>query len=349
MTKRFIAIALLAALPLCAAAQGSGELWEITMNIPGMPAGMMPAQRVCQGDDPSRAATQDPSKKDCKVTSSKKTASGTYVTMSCPDGSTMTIDQQYNAARSEFKTTMSSKGGRDGDMTMNLTGRKVGACDAQQQAKEREAQMAAAKKQAAEGQKLAAAAAAAGAASQKKFSDNQIKECAAAVESMKFSHLGFWGHCHGKKDDAQCKRDLDNLNKAYPDASKSCTARVSDYCKRFRTQEGFVRAGADETAARACGVNTAAFKAAECPKAAQGGSLAFLGAYCPVEAKPIAQEHCVGRDYTSKMGGKYAHFCERYLAQASLEKPAAKPASVTEQASDQVKQGINKLKGLFGR
>ena len=84
------------------------------MNIPGMPAGMMKPQRVCQGDDPSRAATQDPSKKDCKVTDSKKTATGTTVTLSCPDGSTMTIDQQYNAARTEFKSTMTSKGGKAG-------------------------------------------------------------------------------------------------------------------------------------------------------------------------------------------------------------------------------------------
>jgi len=325
-----------------AAAQGSGELWEITMNIPGMPAGMMKPQRVCQGDNPERAATQDPSKKDCKVTSSRKTASGTHVTMSCPDGSTVTIDQQYNAARTEFKSTMSSKGGRDGDITMNMTGRKVGACDAQQAAKDRDAQMAAAKKQVAEGQKQAAAAVAAGAAAQKKFSDDQIKQCTAAVESMNFQQLGLHGQCHGKKADAQCKSNLDAVNKAYPDMAKTCTARVAEFCKRYRTQEGFLKAKADETVAERCGVSTAAIKAEQCPRAAQGGSLAFLGAYCPVEAKPIAQEHCVGRDYTSKMGGKYGEFCMNYLANNSLEKP---PAS----AGDQVKQGINKLKGLFGR
>jgi hypothetical protein len=121
------------------------------MNIPGMPAGMMKPQRVCQGDDPSRAATQDPSKKDCKVTSSKKTANGTNVVLSCPDGSTMTIDQQYNAARSEFKSTMTSKGGKQGDMTMNMTGRKVGTCDAVAERKGRDEKMDAMKKQAAAG------------------------------------------------------------------------------------------------------------------------------------------------------------------------------------------------------
>ena len=128
--------------PLAAPRKGSGELWEITMNIPGMPAGMMKPQRVCQGDDPSRAATQDPSKKDCKVTGTKKTALGTTVILSCPDGSTMTIDQQYtSAARTEFKSTMTSKGGKQGDFQMNMTGRKVGACDAVAENKARDAKI----------------------------------------------------------------------------------------------------------------------------------------------------------------------------------------------------------------
>jgi hypothetical protein len=334
MTTRFLAAVVLA-LPLAASAQSSGEMWEITMSMPGMPAGMMPAQRVCQGDDPSRAATQDPSKKDCKVTSSKKTASGTIVTLSCPDGSTMTIDQQYNAARTEFKSTMSSKGGRQGDMTMNMTGRKVGACDAVAERKARDEKMAGM-------QKEVAAAQAAGAAQQKQFADREIKQCATAAQNMDWRGFGVHGQCRINKSDPNCKSSMDAYNKMSPEIAKSCNARIAEYCKRFQTQEGFLKGRGDETVAQACGVSTASIKAAECPKAAQSGSLAFLGAYCPVEAKPIAQEHCVGRDYTSKMGGKYGEFCMAYLANNSLEKP---PASTT----DQVKSGINKLKGLFGR
>src|SRR5712675_550635 len=86
MGMRFFAAALLA-LPVAAAAQNTGEMWEITMNMPGMPAGMMKPQRSCQGDDPERAAQQDPNKRDCKVTDSKKTATRTTVTLSCKDGS----------------------------------------------------------------------------------------------------------------------------------------------------------------------------------------------------------------------------------------------------------------------
>ena len=129
---------LTALVPMGAAAQGSGEMWEITMNMPGMPAGMMKPNRVCQGDDPERAAKEDPNKRDCKVTDSKKSATRTTVTLSCKDGSTMVIDQTYNAGRTEFKSTMSTKGGKQGDFTMNMTGRKVGSCDAVAERKKQE-------------------------------------------------------------------------------------------------------------------------------------------------------------------------------------------------------------------
>jgi len=119
------------------------------MNIPGMPAGMMPAQRVCQGDDPERAAQQQQGrdKKECKVTDRKQSGNRTTVSMSCSDGSTMVIDQQFNAARTEFTSTMSMKSKKDGDMTMTQTGRKIGACDAVASRKEREEKMAAVQKE----------------------------------------------------------------------------------------------------------------------------------------------------------------------------------------------------------
>ena len=343
MTTRFLAAAVLA-LPLAAAAQGSGELWEITsqMNIPGMPAGMGgQTQRVCQGDDPERrAAAEKKERDDCKVVDKKQTATRLQVTMKCKDG-TMTIDQQYNAARTEFKGSMKMNT-KDGDFTVNTSGRKVGACDVRQAAKEREDQQAAMQKQ-------VAAAKAQGAAATKQYVDSQIKQCATALDNMQWREFHFHGQCY-RKTDANCKTQQDTANQMSPEINKSCNARMAEFCKRYQTQEGFLKARADETAAQACGVTTASVKAAECPKAAKSQSLAFLGAYCPVEAKPIAQEHCAGRDYTSKQGGKYARFCESYLAQASLEKP---PASATQQATDSVKQGVSKgldkLKGLFGR
>jgi hypothetical protein len=341
MNKRIFGAALLAALPLAAAAQSSGELWEITsqMNIPGMPAGMgAQTQRVCQGDDPERRAAADKKgQEDCKVTDRKQSATRLQMTMTCKQG-TMTIDQQYNAAGTEFKGSMKMTS-KDGEFVMNTTGRKVGPCDAVAARKEQEAQSAAAKKQ-------MEASIAAGAAAQKQANEAQIKQCAEATDKMNATGFGMYGHCYAKKGDPDCKSYMDMMARQSPEAAKSCNARLADFCRRYRTQEGFVLARGDESAAQVCGVTTASIKEAECPKAANGGSLEFLGRFCPVEARPIAQEHCTGREYTSKMGGKYYSFCQAYLANNSLEKP---PASAADQVKQGVSKGIDKLKGLFGR
>jgi hypothetical protein len=342
MKMHFVATVLVA-LPLAASAQGSGELWEITsqMNIPGMPAGMgAQTQRVCQGDDPERAAAEKDKSQECKVTDKKQSANRLQVTMACKQG-TMVIDQQYNAARTEFKGSMKMNT-KDGEMTVNTAGRKVGACDVAQANRERDQKVAAMQKQ-------ADAAKAQGAAATKAYVDNQIKQCNVALDNMQWSGFGAYSQCY-KKSDANCKTSMEASNQMSPEIAKSCNARIAEFCKRYQTQEGFLKAKADENAAQMCGVTTASIKAAQCPAAAKSESLAFLGAYCPVEAKPIAQQHCAGRDYTSKMGGKYARFCESYLANADFEKPRP---SATQQATDQVKQGVSKgldkIKGLFGR
>ena len=115
-----------------------------------------------------------------------------------------------------------------------------------------------------------------------------------------------------------------------------------------------------------CGVTVASIKAANCPKGEKIESLAFLGAYCPVEEKPIAEANCTGRDYTSKQGGKYNAFCSNYLANADFEKSgkqrsaedrggasvqqdAPAPASTTDQVKQGVSKGIDKLRGLFSK
>jgi hypothetical protein len=367
MKTSFFACAL-AALPVLAsnnAAAQSGELWEISsqMNIPGMPAGMgAQKQRVCQGDDPERSAAQSKDLQTCKIKDKKQTATRTTVTMVCKEG-TMTVDQQYNAARTEFKGSMKMTG-KDGDFTMNTTGRKVGACSVQEAKREQDQKVAAMKKQVDDGN-------AASAAHMKKLSDQQIKDCNAGLESMEYGRLGIGFQCYRKEATKDCQEHA----KSFPEAAKACTARTADFCKRYQTQEGFLKTKGKETVSQMCGVSAASIKAAQCPRAAQGGSLAFLGAYCPAEAKPLAQEHCAGRDYTSKLGGKYAAFCMNYLAHADFEKgerqpateagaspsrsKAAAPSSASQPATpppsgaDQVKQGINqgmdKLKGLFGR
>jgi hypothetical protein len=172
------------------------------------------------------------------------------------------------------------------------------------------------------------------------------------------------------------------------EVADSCTARQTEYCKRYQTEAGFIKAKADRNAAQMCGVSVDAVKASLCPGAAQRESLEFLGRYCPVEAKPLALQHCAGRDFTALRasrgaGDKYSAFCYAYLSNSQLETadtessprraarakagevPAAKPADTAaakpaeapksnpanpaDAVSEGVTQGINKLRGLFGR
>ncbi len=364
MRKTIFAAALVAlGLPLAASAAGQDELWEITsqMNIPGMPAGMgAQSSKVCQDKDPGKQAVQGQNE-NCKVTDTKKSGNRVTTTVKCPD-STMVIDNTYNAARTEFKGTMKSTGGQ-GDMTVAMSGRKVGSCDAQLARQERSAQQA---KVQGTLDKVAA--------DTKKHNDEQIKQCAVAVETMDAGKLGVYGQC--RQNPEMCKAMAGAPGGK--EVADSCTARQTEFCKRYQTEAGFVRAKADRNAAQMCGVSVDQIKASLCPRAADKESLEFLGRYCPVEAKPLAQQHCAGRDFTALRasrgaGDKYSAFCYAYLSNAQLEtaesegaprratavrakaaetapeKPADAPKNPTDAVSEGVTQGINKLRGLFGR
>src|SRR6185503_8955639 len=160
---------------------------------------------------------------------------------------------------------------KDGDMVINTTGRKVGACNVQEARKERDEKMATAKKQVEAGQAQSAAA-------MKQMSDDQIKRCTLALDTMQYQGFSIHGQCYRKSGDKTCDAHMESLKNMQPEATKACAARIGDYCKRYQTQEGFLKAKADENGAKMCGVTTASVKAAQCPRAAQSGSLAFLGA-----------------------------------------------------------------------
>jgi hypothetical protein len=261
------------------------------------------------------------------------------MTVTCPDGKAQ-IEQTFNAARTEYKQTMKMQT-RDGEMTMSSTGRKVGSCDAQQARKKQDQQMAAIQQQ-------SNAAMAQGQAQMAKFESDQIKQCTSALEGMKAQGFGLYAQCSTQK--SAC----DSMAQSAPKAAKACTANSAEYCKRYRTMEGFLKANGDETGARMCGVSRQQVAASHCPRAQKTENLAYLGRYCLAEAKPIAEQHCVGRSYTSAAGGKYGDFCTAYLSQAGIEQPAAaaQPEAKKDAKSkvtEGVSQGINKLKGLFGR
>jgi len=372
-----LALAGALSMPFAASAAGSDELWEVStqMNIPGMPAGMGGApQQVCRDRDPRKETVSRKDMQDCKVTDVKESGTRFSMTMSCPRGPVV-IDQTYNASRTEYKGTIRmSDGGRE--MVMNTSGRKIGSCDAP----------AARKEQSDKNAKLIAKADADGRRMQaeqketlKQEEQRRIQSCAKAVETMDRGGLGTYGNCYRKSDNT-CRQLTDFESKQYPAAASACAAKVSEFCNRYQTPEGFMKARGSEDAAQMCSLSAAKVKASLCPRALQTESLDFLGRYCPAEAKPLAQKYCTGRDYTSREGGKYANFCGNYLTElesgdesnrqgvsagsAGREERKAAAASGSaatrgenagqkKSADEAVQQGITKglgaLKGLFGR
>ena len=334
--KSILGGACLALAVTAAGAADNGDLWEVTtqMNMAGMPAGMGGQTRqVCtERGDPKKSMQRDDGK--CKVTDFKESGNRMTMTFQCPEG-TGTLDNTFNAARTEYKGTMKMTS-KQGEMTMNMHGRKVGTCDAQ-----------VANKPGAD-PKTAALMAQSDAAVAK-MDQEQLASCTKALDTMQVNSFGIYAHCN--EHAGQCESMVKN-----PGTKRSgtaCMANVAEYCKRYQTMDGFLKANADPQAEKTCKVSNAHLKSGFCASAAKAENLAFLGRMCPVEAKPIAQAHCAGRSYTSRVQDKYSAFCSEYLSHAKLDEPAPSATSiVTDPAkatSDAVNQGINKLKGLFGR
>ncbi len=383
-----VGLALVLLLPLSCIAADDGELWEVTsqMNIPGMPAGMagmgQAPQRVCTGKDPKQDATKRPDMKDCKVTDFKQTGPRMTMTLNCPRGQAV-IDQTFNAARTEYKGSMKMTG-KDGEMVINTSGRKLGTCDTAQATRERDDKVA---KMKAQGAAATAAANQQMAEAQKQTTATITKACNEATAAMNASKFPA---CYNPRDpmtkSAMCT-DPQVRNSFVPPAGKTvCDAKKAEFCQKYQTEAGFTLAaqaekeGADNGAAL-CGVQKPKVQATLCTGALKGESLEFLSRYCPAEikqvgaklcpkavqteayhyiyrncpadAKSLFAKNCAGRQYTSLQDRKMRNMCTTL---ASLEEESGgrvlqtgSPPTATEQVQQGVTKGIDKLKGLFGR
>ena len=330
-----------------AAGAAEGDLWEVTtqMNMAGLPPGMGGGTRqVCtEKGDAKKAMQREDSK--CKVTDLKETGTRIQMTMQCPEG-TATMDTTFNAARTEYKSTMKMTS-KQGDMTMNMQGRRIGSCDTAAAKAQQNAQV----------EQYKAQSAAAMAAMQQN-NDQMIAECRQAPVTMRIDKLGMFSQCDVTPQSCESYAKSPQM----APVAKACTASAQDYCKNYQTRDGFLKASLyAERSEKLCKVSNAQLKSTFCAQAAKSEDLPFLANQCPVEAKPLAQAHCTGYDYTARaLGGggkandKWASFCQEYLSHATLDPaPASSASSIAtdpaKAAGDAVNQGINKLKGLFGR
>ncbi len=372
MKLRIAASALGLLLPFACIAADDGELWEVTskMNIPGMPAGMagmgQAPQRVCNSKNPREDATRRPDTKDCKVTDFKETGTRVQITMTCPDGR-MVIDQTYNAARTEYKSTMKMTS-KDGDMVINASGRKLGTCDVAQTNKAREDKS---KKMIAQGDAQMASVNRQMAENQRKQAAGVTKSCTEAATDMNAAKFPLcYSAAHAKTLSCADKQVFDAM--VPPEAKAVCDAKKGEYCQKLQTEAGYMLAARAtsqgvEGGSALCGLQPAKLTATLCAHALKTEVYNFLGRHCPAEAKPLFAKHCAGRDYTNLQDRKARNMCTSLARlddedDEDGERPAsssgsapkaaaaeAKKPTATEQVQQGFGKGLDKLKGLFGR
>lgn len=357
-------------MPRASLAAGTDELWEVStqMNIPGMPAGMgAMAQQVCRGTDPKQEFASRKDMQDCTITDMKQSPTRVTMTATCKGERKVTVDYNYNAGRTEYKGTIRMvDGGKE--MLMNTSGRKIGTCDAQEAKRGQDAQVARI-------QAESANAKAQGEEILRRSEAEQIQACNGAVEKMDFSGLGMYGRCTNKNDDT-CRQLMSGYQKQYPKIAAACNAKTAEFCRLYQTRDGFMKMRADRSkqsgAAETCGVPAETVRASLCADAGKTDAYEFIGGNCPDLARPLAKDHCAGRSYTVSEGdprrveAKWFKFCTAVAGNFGGDETAqAAPSaaqSVGQKATDTINtitnaikpgeainEGINKLKGLFGR
>jgi hypothetical protein len=343
----------------------TGELWEMTsqMSMPGMPAGMIPAQtsQVCQSEKFDKPPQQEEKSK-CTISNLRQSPNRVTYDIKCEGNppTTGSADYAFEANRTRVKGTMKIVS-KDGEMVMQMSGRKVGACDA---AEHRKAQM----KPFEDAKKKSDAA-------MKQADDQAIKACRADLDKMQ-PGFGVVGHCT-RRTEKDCQAMMTSMS---PAVKNACTADINEFCKRYQTRDGLQKLGTSKSTVdqtgRLCGVSVASVRGRLCPAAVKDEALLFVAQQCPAEAKLIAQKECGGRAFSVAQGTKYFEFCGAYRGAVadsgddaapamSLSKPAAAksatastpasqpgapaapaPADAAQQA---IQEGLGKLKGLFGR
>lgn len=288
--KRFhrsLSLIALVAWLVCAAGTAlaaTGDMWEVTsqMTMEGMPPGMgMPAQtrRVCS----TKEWTKPPVAQDdrsCQTTDFKGSATKVNWKMKC-DG--MTGEGEINRTSPDAYTGWMKMTMSEGTMTMNLSGRRVGDCDAGEAKKERDAQVARIETQLAQGQKAA--------------DDAQKQTCAAPANTLDLRQFQSYAtFCTGPS----YKAGFCDKVKSYDGFKILCKRDPAD------TENSFV------AVAKFCSADAQALTRAACPQAVKTNDLDTVGRCCPVEAQALAAAHCAGRQYTSARDDGYGAFCGRF-------------------------------------
>jgi hypothetical protein len=286
MRSSICLVSLLALSAMPAHADANGDMWEVTsqMTMEGMPPGMnMPAQtrRMCTAHEWTKPpVSQD--ERGCKASEFTTTPTKTTWKITCPDvtGSAEITRTSPDAYTGWMKMTMAQ-----GTMTMNLTGKRVGDCDAGEAKKEREAQVARVQAQVVAGQQMAA--------------DVQAQTCTTVAQGGDLQQFKMYTG-QGMCSDPKYKATLcDSIKKC--DVYKSLLQR-----EQSQPENGL------KAVAAFCGADVAAIATACCDEAVKTEDFDFIAARCPEQAKALALQKCAGLNYSAQMASKWQRFCTTY-------------------------------------
>lgn len=297
---------------------GPDEMWNMTtrMEMAGMPGQTFPSQTCMKkGQAQPDKMSQD---KNCKATDVRTVGNKTSWKVVCTGRDAMTGTGEITRTRDSMdgRIRMQGKsGGETMDMTMVITGKLAGSCNADEQQKQRQAK-----------------------------ADAMVAQGNAQLAQMCKESMEKHVTQMFDGEQAPCKAQKPEF-----------CAHVGKTTQGMRTAAGYrksAKAADWEQLGKVCKVNMVSVRADACKNAVGGRDWPFVADYCPAEAKKIAAEQCAGRGYTAAMESEYKAVCARYASRSAEERPAAaapaKPAAAPT-AADAVKEGASQLRKLFGR
>ncbi|HEX4869728.1 MAG TPA: DUF3617 family protein [Moraxellaceae bacterium] len=315
MTMRRM-LALCACLTGLAGPVAADDKWEVTtsMEMAGMPF-QMPAtkQVVCLAPGEQNSEKMVPADKNCQVKSFTTSGNTSRFRIECAPPQQMTGEGEITRlGKDAYKGEMRAKGNMQGeaiDMKISYAGRKIGTCAASENTVTRAKAMAA-QQQAQIGQTCQQMAA------------NMTWQVADQMAST----------CPTLKADI-CKKAKADLGKLGGDP---------EGLRNYQEQRGDWR-----ELAGYCGIDAPALQARACAAAKEKRLWGSVAEFCGSEAEALASEHCTGRSYTVIMMSEYGPLCERYSEKVVVT-GGGKGGSAGAKLNQAI-DGINKLRGLFGR
>lgn len=339
-----LAALLLAAASAGLAQQGPDDLWETTMTMQA--DGMkMPAmtQQVCAPKGKPESRMEMDKDSNCKVVESKQAGSKFTFKMVCTDGgdSYTGTGEMEDLSKDTYRGTLTSSGVREGrkfTMRMDMSGRRVGNCDAAAIERKAAAEVAAIEKQS---------------------RDAVAKACNDAVANLD-AFLVF--AAEGRSEAGPCRDRQADFCASAGSVLKALRDRASWDAAQQKYRDGRLR-----EAARVCKLDLAAVRAPLCKDAMDKQEWRWLRGNCP-EAAELRNQHCKGRTYSS-VEPRYSAMCAELgglsytaepadpaTARAGDTPAAAQPAAAGAGASppadtqkkpsatDKLKEGAEKLK-----